>query len=47
MTHPRVMKMKGDLKPLFFWMGMKEYIVGYVVRCLEFHHVKDEHRHPT
>jgi hypothetical protein len=35
MAHPRVTKMRADLKPLFFWKGMKEDIVNYVARCLE------------
>jgi hypothetical protein len=34
MAHPRVMKMRADLKPLFLWKGMKAYIVNYMVRCL-------------
>jgi hypothetical protein len=34
MVHPGVMKMKEDLKPLFFWKGMKEDIVSYMERCL-------------
>jgi hypothetical protein len=46
MAHPGVMKMKEDLKPLFFWKGMKTYIVNYVAICLECQQVKDEHRHP-
>jgi hypothetical protein len=47
MAHPGVMKMRVDLKPLFFWKGMKVDIVNYVARCLEFQQVKAEHRHPT
>jgi hypothetical protein len=47
MAHPGVTKMKADLKPLFFWKGMKADIVSYVERCLECQQVKDEHRHPT
>jgi hypothetical protein len=47
MAHPGVMKMKKNLKPLFFWKGLKAYIVSYMVRCLEFQQVKVEHRHPT
>jgi hypothetical protein len=47
MAHPRVTKMKEDLKPLFFWKGMKSDIVSYMARCLECQLVKDEHRHPT
>jgi hypothetical protein len=47
MAHPRVMNMKEDLNILFFWKGMKSYIVSYVERCLECQQVKVEHRHPT
>jgi hypothetical protein len=47
MAHPGVTKMKEDLKPLFFWKGMKVDIVSYMARCLECQQVKDEHRHPT
>jgi hypothetical protein len=35
MAHPGVMKMRVDLKPLFFWKGMKVDIVNYVARYLE------------
>jgi hypothetical protein len=34
MAHPRVTKMTTDFKPLFFWKGMKAYIVNYMARCL-------------
>jgi hypothetical protein len=47
MAHPGVMKMRADLKPLFFWKGMKVDIVNYVARCLECQQVKVENRHPT
>ena len=47
MAHPKVMKMKEDLKPLLFWKGMKIHIVNYVARFLECHQVKVEHTHPT
>jgi hypothetical protein len=46
MAHPGVTKMRADLKPLFFWKGMKADIVNYVARCLECQQVKAEHRHP-
>jgi hypothetical protein len=46
MAHPRVTKMREDLKPLFVWKGMKEDIVNYMERCLEFQQVKAEHRYP-
>jgi hypothetical protein len=35
MSLPRVTKMRVDLKPLFFWKGMKADIVNYVAKCLE------------
>ena len=40
-AHPGVTKMRVDLKPLFFWKGMKANIVNYVARCLECQQVKD------
>jgi hypothetical protein len=47
MAHSGVMKMRVDLKPLFFWKGMKADIVNYVAKCLECQQVKDEHTHPA
>jgi hypothetical protein len=47
MVHPGVTKMKVDLKPFFFWKGMKADIVSYVARCLECQQVKNGHRHPV
>jgi hypothetical protein len=47
LAHPGVTKMRADLKPLFFWKGMKVDIVNYVARCLECQQVKAEHRHPA
>ena len=35
MAHPRFKKTRENLKPLFFWKGMKADIVNYVARCLE------------
>jgi hypothetical protein len=46
MAHLGVTKMREDLKPLFFWKGMKADIVNYMARCLECQLVKAEHRHP-
>jgi hypothetical protein len=40
MAHLGVTKMRADLKPLFFWKGMKADIVNYVARCLESQQVK-------
>eukprot|EP00253_Pinus_taeda_P020615 PITA_20615 len=47
MAHPGVKKMSVDLKPLFFWKGMKKDIVNLVARCLECQRVKAKHRHPA
>jgi hypothetical protein len=47
MAHPGVTKMRADLKPLFFWKGMKADIVNFVARCLECQQVKAEHRQPV
>ena len=47
MDHLGVTTMRADLKPLFFWKGMKADIVNYVARCLECQQVKAKHRHPT
>jgi hypothetical protein len=38
--------MREDLKPLFFWKGLKADIVNYVAICLECQKVKAKHRHP-
>jgi hypothetical protein len=35
MSQSGVTKMRENLKPFFFWKGMKEDIVNYVARCLE------------
>jgi hypothetical protein len=42
MAHLGVTKMRADLKPLFFWKGMKADIVNYVARYLECQQVKVE-----
>jgi hypothetical protein len=47
LPHPGVTKMREDLKPLFFWKGLKADIVNYATRCVERQQVKVEHRHPT
>ena len=47
MAHPGVKKMYADLKPLFYWSGMKKDVVRFVASCLECQLVKAEHRHPA
>jgi hypothetical protein len=44
-AHTGVTKMRADLKPLFFWKGMKADIVNFVARCPKCQQVKAEHRH--
>ncbi|KAK8669501.1 hypothetical protein V6N13_106929 [Hibiscus sabdariffa] len=45
--HPGSVKMYKDLKPLYWWSGMKSTITNYVSRCLTCQKVKIEHRAPT
>ncbi|KAK8701329.1 hypothetical protein V6N13_019717 [Hibiscus sabdariffa] len=45
--HPGSVKMYKDLKPLYWWLGMKSTITYYVSRCLTCQKVKVEHRAPT
>ena len=45
--HPGVMKMLSDIKPLYFWKGMKREIIKFVASCLECQRVKEEYRYPT
>ena len=48
MAHPGVKNMYTDLKPLFYWSGMKKDVVSFVARFLECQLVKDdEHRNPV
>ena len=36
-----------DIKPLYFWKGMKREITEFVVGCLECQRVKAKHRYPV
>ncbi|KAL4388250.1 hypothetical protein GQ457_09G016270 [Hibiscus cannabinus] len=45
--HPGSLKMYKDLKPLYWWPGMKAAITDYVSRCLTCQEVKIEHQAPT
>ncbi|KAK8512376.1 hypothetical protein V6N12_037376 [Hibiscus sabdariffa] len=47
LIHPGSVKMYKDLKPLYWWPGMKADITDYVSRCLTCQKVKAEHRTPT
>jgi hypothetical protein len=46
-VHPGYRKTIAVVRSQFFWPGMKQYVVDYIVRCMECQRVKDEHRHPT
>ena len=44
-AHPGVTKMLADIKPIYFWKGMKREIIEFVAGCLECQRVKAEHRY--
>jgi len=44
-THLGSKKMYQDLKPHYWWMGMKKDIRDYVACCLTHQKVKTEHQH--
>ncbi|KAK8659969.1 hypothetical protein V6N13_030159 [Hibiscus sabdariffa] len=46
-VHPGPVKMYKDLKPLYWWPGMKTAITDYVSRCLACQKVKVDHQAPT
>ena len=45
-THLRCTKIYQDLKPHYWWIGMKKDVVNYVARCLTCQRVKREHQRP-
>ncbi len=45
--HPGSTKMCHDLKPHYWWLGMKKDIADYVTRCLTCQQVKAEHQVPS
>ena len=45
-VHPGATKMFYDLKPHFWWPGMRRDIVKYVSKCLTCSRVKAEHQQP-
>jgi hypothetical protein len=45
--HPGYQKTVAAVKSHYFWSGMKKEIFEYIARCMEFHKVKAEHRHPV
>ncbi|KAK8680625.1 hypothetical protein V6N13_109565 [Hibiscus sabdariffa] len=47
LIHPGSVMMYKDLKPLYWWPGMKSAIEDYVSRCLACQKLKVEHRAPT
>ncbi|KAD4385309.1 hypothetical protein E3N88_25477 [Mikania micrantha] len=45
--HPGTDKMYKDLKPFYWWLGMKRSIATYVEKCLTCSKVKAEHQKPS
>ena len=45
--HPRGNKMYRDMKPYYWWRGMKKDISEYVSKCLTCQLEKDEHQVPS
>ena len=45
--HPGTTKMYQDLKPYFWWYGMKRDVVDYVTKCLTCQQIKAEHQRPA
>lgn len=43
----RCAKMLVDIKPLYFWKGMKRDAIRFVAGCFECERVKTEHQHPA
>lgn len=43
--HPRVTKLLADIKPLYFWKGMKKDVARFMAICLECQMVKGEYQH--
>ena len=43
-THPGSTKMHQDLKPYYWWSGMKKDVANYVACCLTCQRVKMEHQ---
>ena len=40
-------KMIIMLGKYYFWPNMKNEVVEYIARCIEFEQVKDDHQHPA
>ena len=45
--HPGVNKTMTNLRPLYFWSGLKWDVAEYVAQCYKCQHVKAEHVHPA
>lgn len=42
--HPRVDKMYKDMKSMYLWKGVKNYVKDYVAKCLICQQVKFKHQ---
>ncbi|KAM6555529.1 hypothetical protein CsatB_002548 [Cannabis sativa] len=45
--HPGTTKMYQDLRPYYWWCGMKKDVVEFVFRCLTCQQIKAEHQRPV
>jgi hypothetical protein len=46
-VHPNADKMYRDLREFYWWLGMKQDVATYVVKCLTCSKVKVEHQRPS
>ena len=44
--HPGYQKMITNLRNKIFWSRLKEDLIDYLSKCLEFQQVMDEHQYP-
>ena len=45
--HPCYQNMITMLRKDYFWPNMKNAMIEYIAMCIEFQHLKAEHRHPA
>lgn len=45
-AYPRVNKMRENLKKQYYWRGMKNDIIEYVTKCIDYQKVKIKYNHP-
>jgi hypothetical protein len=45
--HPKYQKTDTTVRGQYYWLGIKKYVVYFIVRCMECQKVKAKHKHPT